>query len=419
MRDSSSPSSGLANFAWLVVATASISPAQPRTRAEQIELARRDKIARLWPERESPLVSQVNDLVERGLGEGLDSGKGANGWQVLFSGMRSGHGQTFGVGYRRSDLWHERLGYRVTARGTLQKASLFDFELDFAGLRSEHSFVNLYAKYENSPKMDFYGLGADSLETDRTSYRLEDFAVDMNAGFDLLRVFKVGITGGYLTVHTGAGTRGGFPSTDEVFGPETAPGLGQDTDFLRWGAFLQLDYRDRAGRPRSGGMYAARGRWYSDRGLGQFGFRQVELVGQQYVPYFNKTRVVALRVGAVLSFPDGGNEVPFYFKPKLGGNDDLRGFERFRFYDDHALFANVEHRWHASRWLDMALFVDVGKVVSRKSELDVTDLELSAGVGFRFKFQGAYVMRIDFAASREGFRWIWVMSDIFRLRWQL
>ena len=61
----------------------------------------------------------------------------------------------------------------------------------------------------------------------------------------------------------------------------------------------------------------------------------------------------------------------------------------------------------------------VGDPLTDGRDLDVTDLELSAGVGFRFTFHGASAMRIEFAARREGFRWIWVMSDIFRLRWQL
>ena len=60
---------------------------QPKTREEAIEQARRDKMARLWPERESPLADQVNQLVERGLLDGFESGKGANGWQIVLGGM--------------------------------------------------------------------------------------------------------------------------------------------------------------------------------------------------------------------------------------------------------------------------------------------------------------------------------------------
>jgi hypothetical protein len=79
--------------------------AQFKTRTEEIEDARREKRARLWPERESPLVEEVNKLVERGLLEGAESGKGSNGAQLVLGGMRSGQGMSVGVGYRRSDIW--------------------------------------------------------------------------------------------------------------------------------------------------------------------------------------------------------------------------------------------------------------------------------------------------------------------------
>ena len=107
----------------------------PTTREEAIAVERADKVAELWPERQSPLVDTVNRLVERGFNEGLDSGQGSNGPQIVLGGMRPGQGFTAGLGYRRSDLWAERLGYRATARGTLQGAYLFDFNLDFQGLQ--------------------------------------------------------------------------------------------------------------------------------------------------------------------------------------------------------------------------------------------------------------------------------------------
>ena len=69
--------------------------AQPKTRAEEIDEARREKIARLWPERKSPMVDIVNGFVERGLLDDSE-GAGANGFQFVLGGMRSGQGASFG-----------------------------------------------------------------------------------------------------------------------------------------------------------------------------------------------------------------------------------------------------------------------------------------------------------------------------------
>ena len=108
----------------------------PTTRVEEIEQARREKMARLWPERESPLVARVNRLIERGLGTGIETGKGVNGPHFVLGGMRSGQGMTVGLGYRRADIWHERFDFRTTARMTPQLAYMFDAKLDFNSLRS-------------------------------------------------------------------------------------------------------------------------------------------------------------------------------------------------------------------------------------------------------------------------------------------
>jgi len=84
----------------------------PQTREEVIAGERADKVAQLWPERQNAMVDIANGLVERGLGEGLDSGKGANGLQLVLGGMRSGQGMSGGLGYRRSDLFRDQLGIR-------------------------------------------------------------------------------------------------------------------------------------------------------------------------------------------------------------------------------------------------------------------------------------------------------------------
>ena len=150
----------------------------PTTRAEAIAEARDEKVAELWPERQSPLVNKVNALVERGFKEGLDSGRGANGPQIVLGGMRPGQGFTAGLGYRQSDLWQERLGYRATARGTFQGAYLLDFDLDFQGLRTERTSMQWYTKFESSPDIDYYGLGNSSPKEAHTSYAYDDLTSD-------------------------------------------------------------------------------------------------------------------------------------------------------------------------------------------------------------------------------------------------
>ena len=208
---------------------------------------------------------------------------------------------------------------------------------------------------------------------------------------------------GYLHADTGRG-HDDFPPIDEVFTPDEIPGFEQDTKFTRIGAFIDVDFRDSRTGPRSGGVYGMRYREYWDIDQKAFAFRQTEFEFQQYIPYFNKGRVIAVRSAVVLSFPKEDNQLPVYFQPVLGGNDDLRGFGGYRFRDNHSVYLGVEHRWHAFSNLEMAAFVDAGKVVPLKREVDATRLNYSGGIGFRVRVRSAVVSRTDFAVSREGFR---------------
>jgi len=139
----------------------------------------------------------------------------------------------------------------------------------------------------------------------------------------------------------------------------------------------------------------------------------MDLEVQQYIPFFNRRRVIALRGKSVLTYADSGQRVPFYLQPTLGGSDDLRGFRPFRFYDDNMVVLNAEYRWESFSGLDMALFVDGGKVFPRRAQWNLKDLEGSAGFGFRFNVRNSVFMRVDVGFSHEGFQ-LWVkFNNVF------
>jgi outer membrane protein assembly factor BamA len=385
----------------------------PQTREEVLAAERADKVAELWPERQNAMVDIANGLVERGLSEGLDSGKGANGLQLVLGGMRSGQGMSGGLGYRRSDLFRDQVGIRGTARGTVRGAYMLDAEVDFQGFRTDRTFLRWYTRYEHSPQIDYFGQGNNSSDANRTSYRYDDFSSDLNASFALTPRVHLGATGGYFDTHTAPSGEDGVPPIDEAFSPDTLPGLGKDTNYTRIGFFAYYDSRDSLTGPRRGGLFVARYREYWDVGRKQFAFRQTEFEAQKFVPYFNGGRVLAFRASVVLSFPKADGSVPIYLQPTLGGSDELRGFVPYRFKDYHSINLTAEHRWHAFSLLDMALFADAGKVVPVKRDLDVSRLHYSGGIGFRLRLHSAIVSRIDLAGSSEGLRMIWTFSDIF------
>ena len=336
----------------------------------------------------------------------------------VWGGTRAAQGQTFGIGYRRSDLFNDILTARVTARGTLAGAQLYDGELQVNRLRrSKDTFVNVYAKYERSPQMDYYGLGANSGKEDRTRYQLNTASIDGRAGYRFTRALNAGIDLGYGHAHNGAVTDDDVPSIETKFDATTAPGLFDDTAFSSWGAFAAYDSRDLVRGPRSGGFYGIEFKRYIDMDAGTYSHRQLGVEGQQFFPYLNQQRVVALFVKARFAYTGRDDHVvPFYLLPALGGNFELRGFNQYRFADSNAFMVALEHRWYAFSGLEMALFVDAGKTVPEKGRVDFSGLKYSGGIGLRARVRGAVVLRMDVASGPEGTRWIWSMSDVSRRR---
>ncbi|MGH9675304.1 MAG: BamA/TamA family outer membrane protein [Bryobacteraceae bacterium] len=60
--------------------------------------------------------------------------------------------------------------------------------------------------------------------------------------------------------------------------------------------------------------------------------RRIDLRAQQYIPFFSKQRVIALRGYTAMTDARSGHRIPFYLQPTLGGPDTMRGFHPFRYH---------------------------------------------------------------------------------------
>jgi hemolysin activation/secretion protein len=88
--------------------------------------------------------------------------------------------------------------------------------------------------------------------------------------------------------------------------------------------------------------------------------------------------------------------------PELGGSHMLRGYHAWRFRDRNRLLFTGEYRWTAGPFVDMAVFVDAGKVAQRRTDLDLRDLNTSHGVGLSIHTAAQTIARIELARSHEG-----------------
>jgi hypothetical protein len=206
--------------------------------------------------------------------------------------------------------------------------------------------------------------------------------------------------------------QGTAPSVDEVYTPESLPGVGTRTTFLHTQATVGFDSRPSSGYARRGGFYGVTGHDYTDRD-DALGFRQVDYEVIQHFPILRDTWVVSLHGLAKTTWDKGDQATPFYLMPSLGGGSNLRGFSSFRFSDLHSLLLQAEWRIIANRFFESAVFYDAGKVAARTSDLDLHHLKSDYGFGLRFHAPLATVLRVDVARSNEGTRLVFAASPVF------
>ncbi len=383
--------------------------AEVQTRAQEIDAERTARAKSLTPEiptNAQRWFDRAEDIADRVFGN-------TSGFRPVIGGLATGSGFAAGPEYYRPDLANGNVVFRVSAVGSFRLYERASAELAFPQLANGHAFVELGAVYRNYPTLNYYGPGPDSQKDGRTDYRLEDTNYTLTAGVRPTRHLRLGVTGGYLRVNIGPGTDERYASTETVYSPAVTPGIDRQSDFLRGGPFLQFDYRDHPGAPHKGGNYIVSYIYYDDRKLDLHNHRKLYAEAQQYIPFFNEKRVIALRAKTELSYRNTNQIIPFYLQPVLGGSDDLRGFRPFRFYDNNLMVMNGEYRWEVMTGFDMAVFADAGKVFHRHAQLDFADLETSYGFGLRFKSRTSTFMRWDVGFGREGFQ-IWIkFNNVF------
>jgi hypothetical protein len=380
-------------------------PDDPATRAGLMVQVRDALASQSAPPRRS--------TVERGLlwyDNQFVLGKTFGGWKgfhLAGGDFPAGAGLKVGIGYDKALTPADaRAANRidVTARGAYSTNGYTRLRggVTASNLGGSRVDALVFSQYYDFPQEDFFGPGMDSLEANRTNYRVEAYESGVTLRWKPSRL-QVGGGVAYFSPRVGRGTDSRSPSTDDLFTMAAAPGLATETDFLRAEVSAELDWRDNPAHPHAGGRSAVTLTHFADRDRGRYDFRRVDVSLQQYVPLPDRYRLVALRADAVFTTADSGNEVPFYLQPTLGGASYLRGFRESRFRDRNSVHVGAEYRWEAWWALDPALFVDAGMVAPSRRSLSLRDMEVGYGIGFRLHSNRAFVARLDLAMSQEGF----------------
>jgi outer membrane protein assembly factor BamA len=338
-----------------------------------------------------------------------------NGFYVQYgyTGKPVGSGIAFGGGWRH-DLFDRNARLVLEAGQSFRGYRMARADFSLPWLFDEALEVGIEGAYRDHPQEDFYGHGFATNLGNRVSFGFEAPEVQARVMVKPREWLNAGVRLGRMNVSVGAGTDSRYPSIEERFDDSTAPGLAVQPDYAYTDLFATLDTRDQPGNAREGAYVGALWRRYNDLDLNRYDFNSVDVEAQHFLPIYDKKRVFAARLHLMATTAGDGHEVPFYFRPTIGGSNSVRSAADFRFRDRNAIVMNFEYRWEAFSGLDMALFSDFGTIAPRFSALEFARIRGAYGIGLRFNTYKAVFLRLDVATGgSEGIRTFLKFSKAF------
>jgi outer membrane protein assembly factor BamA len=250
----------------------------------------------------------------------------------------------------------------------------------------------------------FFGLGPDTGENDQTNYTAREFRAYWKFGLHMNEVTQIAVGQRYRDIRLQRGATD-LPFTVQAF--PTVVGV-QGATILGHRATFHYDTRDNLVSPTDGAQVTAYAELNQNlRNDDHPVFYRYELEAKKLFPSDSKRMVLVVRGDIQLTF---GEQVPFYEQSSLGGQNNLRGYGVDRFIDKHLLVVNIEERIHVLRAkflnvaaeLEVAPFVDMGRVFNTFETKVLTNYRITPGIGFRAMVRPNVVGRVDYGYSKEG-----------------
>ena len=321
-------------------------------------------------------------------------------WHPFFQSAYAGGGFTLGAGYAR----HVSDYNIVDFRGSITPSGYKRIEAEFLAPRlfNRRGTLSVIGGWRDATQVGFYGIGTpNTSKDDRANYSFQQPYLSALLEVRPNRSWLVlGAGAEFSQWQQGPGS-GTFPSVEEVYTPETLPGLGAEPTYLHLTGTAAIDTRTSPGYSRRGGYYGVTLHGYAESD-DLYGFRQVDYDAIHHIPIGRDRWVLSLHGRMETTFTDDAQEIPFFMLPALGGGSSLRGFASWRFRDRHSLLLQADWRIIVNNFFETALFYDAGKVTSSTSDLDFDGLKKDYGIGFRLHGPAATPLRIEFAKSNEG-----------------
>ncbi len=265
--------------------------------------------------------------------------------------------------------------------------------------------------YDRSGTPRFYGVGNSTRLAQETNFTNEQAYLELGRGLNLSREWQIGYAIRLRTVDVLPGALRSLTSLDRGF-PNQA-GIGRNHELFQR-LTLTYDSRDAQTIPHRGIQAAVFAGLSDPRALSRTSYA---VAGADIRGYYPVDPATVLASHVALRYLFGGSGVPFWAMGRLGGDraimgeqQPLRGFGEGRFVDRNMVSAGLELRrdvfaldMFATRLnLQLAPFVDTGRVFARAGDNPVSALHTVAGLGFRALADPFLVGYVDVGYGSEG-----------------
>lgn len=350
------------------------------------------------------------DRVSKGIDFGSELFTG-DGIHPSVGGIVPGSGFAGGLVYnleRASVSSPLRFSGSAEARGSYNGFWTAGAKLDIWGsansAQDQHIHATLDVEHYSLPQMAYYGEGNSSSLANQSLFGLVQttagghIAIPVPGGFSMTG----GVAG--LWNSTSGVTGGPEPSIDRTFNAAQTPGLDTPTTYVVWGGGIDWIYPV---SPRMNGFsttLTTAYKWFHDTSGGPYSFSRLDAIFINRYHPAAKTDLGTISVSARLvdTATSGGNQMPFYLQPTLGGTDinnvdALRSYRDYRFRAPSLLVVQAEYTH--TIWGPIAAlgFYDTGRVAEYRSDIGFSQFHHSLGAGLVVQVGGAPVFKFYYA----------------------
>ncbi len=315
-----------------------------------------------------------------------------------FGNVYSGGGAAAGAGFHK--VFGDTGSFDIHGGYSVAGYKLVETNFHLPELADKRIKFDLGGSYIDATQVKFFGIGNDSLEDNKTNFAYQPTSAKFIGTIEPVKWLSLGGGYEYLDVSTSPGD-GSSSSIEEKFTPSTAPGLETDLTYNVYRGFARIDTRPERSYYNQGLLLQADYLKYDEADDNPFSFERIDVVASAWIPILRSNWIIHPIGYFSTTETDDGNDVPHYLLPSIGGGYRVRGYLDDRFQDRHMMGLTLEYIWTPSHFVDMAIFYDIGRVASKRSDLDFEDLKDSYGIGMRIHARQTAVFRFDTAFSDE------------------